>query len=619
MKRARDAACWVIPSFVCLAVFWYGLHAFFQADDFAWLNLSLEVHDWPSLWKALFSPRAQGTVRPWSERAFFLGFYALSGLDALPFHIWTFLTQFANLALVASIARRLAGSRVAAFWAALFWAANSSLAWVMAWSSAYNQALCAFFLLLAFYFLLRFIETGRQRYEVLEWAVYLAGFGAQELNVVYPALAAGYTLLCARKHFRRTLPLFIPAVVYTVLHMVLVPPPGTGLYAMHFDASIFRTLATYWSWTAGPAWLLTPWGTPFAWVIAGIVLVTAALLGFAVWRAARGDRLPVFYLFWYLAVLGPLLPLRDHVTEYYPYVPSIGLAMLGGLGMAVAWKGRAPWKAAAALVAVVYLVLSVPRGWDTAAWLYRRSRKVERVVLGLERAHQLHPDKVLLLHGVGDDLFAPAMVDRPYRLFGASVFLTPETQRQIHVRPEYGDISEFVLPPDVTEKALARDAVAVYDVTGDRLKNITTLYDGLFAYRGKTSTPRRVEAGNPLMAYLLGPEWFPVESNARWMPKRATLRIGGPRSAAEKLYMQGICPAATLAAGPVDVTVAADGIALAPVRIAPDRGAFEFTFALPVSLAGRESIEIAVEVSRTLQSKEDTRPLGLSFGLFEIR
>jgi len=51
----------------------------------------------------------------------------------------------------------------------------------------------------------------------------LLGFGALELNVVYPALAATYTLLCARTHFRRTLLLFIPSAVFTVIHRAVQP------------------------------------------------------------------------------------------------------------------------------------------------------------------------------------------------------------------------------------------------------------------------------------------------------------------------------------------------------------------------------------------------------------
>jgi hypothetical protein len=618
MKHARRAAWWTLPSLLCLAVFWYGVKAWFQADDFAWLGLGMEVEDWPGFLHAMFSPRAQGTIRFWSERLFFMGFYALYGLDALPFRIWVFLTQFANLALVASIAARVSGSRAAGFWAAVFWGVNASAAWVLTWTSAYNQVLCAFFLLLAFHFLLRFVETGRRRYEVLQWAAFLAGFGAHELNAVYPALAGGYALLCARKHFRRTLPLFGPSLAYAALHLFLVPRETTGPYAMHFDASILTTLATYWSWTVGPSWLLTPWNTPRALVVAGVALVTVALLGFALRSALRRDWRPAFFAAWYLAAIAPVLPLRDHLTEYYPYVAAIGLAMLGGFAFSSAWRRGTAWKAGAVLAAAVYFVLAVPSARSSSKWVHDRSRRVERLVLGLERAHELHPGRTILLHGVDNALFYTGVLDRPFRLFGARVFLAPGSEAAISALPGYGDPAEFILPAEAAARALDNGAVVVYDAGGHRLRNITSVYAGLFRYRGKAPAPRRIEAASPLMDYLFGPEWYPADQWSRWMPAKASLRIAGPASPSEKLVLRGICPAENLAAGPVDLTVAADGIPLAPARITAANASFEFAFALPESLVGKESIRVEIGVSRAVAPPGAGRELGLAFGAIEL-
>src|SRR5882724_11164578 len=101
------AAYWLAPPLLCLAIYWRGLLAWFQADDFAWLALRLQVHDWRTLLHALFAPMAQGSIRPISERGFFLVFEWLFGVHALPFRICVFLTQCANMALLAAIARHL--------------------------------------------------------------------------------------------------------------------------------------------------------------------------------------------------------------------------------------------------------------------------------------------------------------------------------------------------------------------------------------------------------------------------------------------------------------------------------------------------------------------------------
>ena len=97
-ERAARILYWLVPPVWCLALYWQGLFTWFQADDFAWLNL--QVHSWNDLWKALFTPQAQGTVRIWSERLFFIVFKVLFGIHAAPFRIWVFLTQIANLLLI---------------------------------------------------------------------------------------------------------------------------------------------------------------------------------------------------------------------------------------------------------------------------------------------------------------------------------------------------------------------------------------------------------------------------------------------------------------------------------------------------------------------------------------
>ena len=99
MTRVRTLAYWTIPALVCLIVHWAGFRAWFRADDFAWLGLYNRIHGFHDLLMLLFQPQAQGTIRPWSERAFFILGYGLFGLNALPYRIVIFGTQFAALAL----------------------------------------------------------------------------------------------------------------------------------------------------------------------------------------------------------------------------------------------------------------------------------------------------------------------------------------------------------------------------------------------------------------------------------------------------------------------------------------------------------------------------------------
>ena len=91
----------------------------------------------------------------------------------------------------------------------------------------------------------------------------------------------------------------------------------------------------------------------------------------------------------------------------------------------------------------------------------------------------------------------------------------------------------------------------------------------------ETGPPRRLDVSNPLTAHLLGPEWYGPEANHRWMPRRASLRMGGPTAPGQKLYLQGNCSAEQLRAGPILVTVTINGSALDPAGIHPQNNAFD--------------------------------------------
>ncbi len=616
MSRARAAAYWTVPALICLLVHWQGFTAWFRADDFAWLSNFNRVHSFRDLLAVLFFPRAEGTIRFLSERAFFIVGYGLFGLDALPFRIVIFATQFAALALAALVGARLTGSRAAGFCAAMLWTVNSTTVQPLAWVCVYNQAMCAFVLLLAFYFLLRYIETGERRFKIWEWVVFLIGFGVLELNVVYPVLAAAYTLLCARKFFRGALPMLAVSIAYAIMHTLIAPPPAAGEYVMHFGPSILHTLGVYWTWSIGPVFLPTSQHIRRWMLLAGIAAVTAGLLVFLAVRLrlglTRANGAALFCLAWYLIAFAPMLPLREHMTEYYPYIPVIGIAWLGGWALVSAWRSGPGARAAAIALAALYMALVLPRTVSASQWNHDISLRARDLVEGVAGAHQLHPGKAILLYGADSELFWNAIRDKPFPLIGMyNVYLAPGSERQIAQPESWSRVEDYELAPGVVSAALDHKQIQVYDIRGSILRNITTEYA---AMPRENSLPLRIDAAEPLTAYLLGPEWYGLDVDHRWMGKRATLRMGAPAGPGKKLYLSGYAPNDL---GVVDVTVTVDGVALPPQSVHP--GSFEIAFPLPDAVIGKSEMRVSVEVSRTFRPGNDARDLGLSFGVFEVR
>jgi len=600
------AAWWCGPAAICLLLHWRALASWFRADDFAFLALKPTLHDF-------FAPIAQGTLRPLGDRLYFIAGYGLFGLNALPFHLIAFATQCANLALVAWIGARLTGSRAAGFLAAALWATSDTAVLPLGWASAYNQVLCGFFLLLAFSFLLRYIETGQARYNLYQWIAFLLGFGAMELNIVYPALAAAYAFFCAREYLRKVWPLFLPSVAYFALHQALAPAGKDPIYTLHFTGAMFRTLAKYWAWSVGPWEFWAPVPLP-RWVIpAAVAVLSIALIAFAI---RRGRRTAAFCLAWFVIAIAPVLPLRDHVTEYYSFLPTIGLCWLAGWALVEAWRARPNTGVTALALAVVYLLMMLPRTVAASDFNYRLTGRVHNLVEGLRRAHQLHPRQAILLDGVDTQLFYHGLLDHSFRLLGIDhVYITPGSEQGIESHPELGDLSEFVLPAVEAARALDNDELAVYDARGPVLRNITSTYASQFR---DVPLSRHVDVASRLAASLLGPEWYAPEGTHRWMPKRASLRMGGPPAAGQKLYLRGYYPPEQLRADPLTIAVSVNGAPLAPANLTSG-GDFELAFPLPDSLVGQPVIAITVEVSRTFRAGADIRDLGLAFGEVEVR
>ncbi len=310
LARMRRAAWWLVPSLICLIIHYRGLLAWFQADDFVWLGQWQRIKDGSSIWEELFNPTIHGTLRPLSERAYFLVLSYWFPDDALPYRFVVFVTQFVNIALLAGLARRLTGSKAVGFWAALLWAVNPNLDTVMNWSSAYMQALCGLCLLGGFHLYLNWIATGRRLWYWLQWLVFLAGFLVLETMVVYPALLAVHAFFADGKRLKAILPMFAVSAAYTVFHMWYAPKQSEGVYSMHLDGWMFVTLAKYIRVAVSPlrvGWhQLRNWPVNFPYV----ALMSAALLA-AGWRAWRKKewRAAVFAA-WFLILLAPVLPLR---------------------------------------------------------------------------------------------------------------------------------------------------------------------------------------------------------------------------------------------------------------------------------------------------------------------
>jgi hypothetical protein len=594
MLRLRRYAWRVLPLLLLLVLYWPGLTNWFYQDDFGWLNLRHDVHSFQDSGPALFAPKAHGNIRPLGENAYFLALSSLFGVDALPFRIVAFLTQMASLVLLGSIARRLTASRAAGFWAQVLWIVNSGLAAAMCWTSIYNQILSGFFFLLAFWFFLRYIESGATRDAIGHWAAFVLGLGALETNVVYPAIAAVYALLFARAYVKKVLPMFLVSALFIFVHFRVAPPPHEGVYALHFGGGIFSTLWTYWMWALGPSRLA-----------AGVL--SCAVLGVAAWSARARQWVPLFGVAWFVIVIGPYLPLSDHKMDYYLTVPVAGLALVGASAIALAWRSKWIWRVGAAACVAIYLGTSLPAAWTIARWHHDRGARVEDLVLGVADIHEAQPGKIILLDGIDSDLFWSGIVDVPFRAMEIPhVYLAPGSEARIQAPA--GLAMKYVLPRALALRALRDGRAVVYqvanEVNGPALRNVTARYRAIAEALWMPEAPRFVNLGDDAFAEYAGAGWDECADGYRMLHRAGTVHIGGPRGPDDRLYI-GVFRTTDFHLG-----VRVDGMDLSTDVTQRGGELTELGVRLPAALVGKPEIEVAL-------SNGGAKPL--KFGYVEVR
>jgi hypothetical protein len=621
------AAWWLLPVLFLLWLYKDGLFAWFLADDFAWLNLIHEVHSPHDLMHAMFAPMAQGTIRPWSERGFFMAMETLFGLDALPFRIVVFATAAADLVLISWLARRMTGSRVAGFAAPILWASNSALVRAMTWSSSYNEIMCPLFLLTALALFIRFAETGRLSFWWWQMLVFTLGFGALEINVVYPVLAGAWVLLAdsapAKNPARRIyllkslLPLAATSAAYYVVHRIAAPLPTSGAYALHLDRSIFRTLVLYWKWALAPEPMERFGYRHFSENLV-VIVGTLAIAAFIVTELRKRRLTVLFCLVWFIVTLAPMLPLSGHRTDYYITIPVIGTALLGAAAVGEYWYRSNLLRGMVAIPILVYLWAMVPVTRGVTHWWFEQSVSSRAIVLGVRAARATHPGKAIVLDGVTTQLFNLVLGDSPFAAAEIdNVYLTTGSELNIKPDPGMADLEAMVLEPAVMAHAITHNDVVVYSLESDHLRNITGRYTRSASDRTVDRLPTRVDVGNSLYAWLLGPTWLPAESGFRWMPGRATLRMGVPATGGSRLEVEAYCPEAQLLQSSRHLIILIDGVVAVDTRIYDPESSFKRLFSVPAVMAGKSEIEVEIRVDPVARKNE--QDYGLIFGKVAIR
>lgn len=603
-NRLKHWVAILFPVLFSLYLYRRSFRIWFLADDFAWLGLRLSIFSLADLGNALFGPMAQGTVRTLSERVFFLGFEWGFGMESLPMRLWMFLTLAVAQGLLVLVVKRLTGSLGAGMVAALLWALNFGMTVAMSWLSSYNQILISALVLGALYCFMRYAEAGGIRWLAGSWACYLCGFGTLESIVVLPGILLAWAVLLDRKMWKHSLPFFVPAILFIAAHFLWIPKiQDDPAYRMHFDASLFTSVGIYWGWMLGAA-KIVQFGPDWTWLeIPTKWILTPSLLGYVAWRSWRRDFVPLFGFLLSLALLAPMLPLRDHRTDYYLASASMGVMIsLAAMPFRIkGWPGRACW--------VLLLIYAYPSWLVQGAafeWYLARTGPVRVLMRGLQHAVAVHPGKLILLEGIDENLYVSALADDALRLVKA---------QNVRLLPGNGPRGNRLSVAAATARtAFEKEAVVVYRLEGPKLRDVTQEWERGKALDLSTGLSPEVVAGDAVFASQFGTGWYQIEDGRRWMGKSGLVRLGGPFAAGAKLSISGYAPAVL---GKAQLQILMNGKKVGLIEIAA--GGINVEIAVPPEALSEMVIEVGLEMSKTVKTAQDGRELSLVFGQIGIR
>jgi len=620
MTRWARAAWWVLPPALTLAFYWKTLDIWFRADDFAWLSLARSFQSWRQLPELLFTPMAQGTIRPLSERGYFLALYQLFGPDPLPFHVAALCAQLAAGLLLAAVVLRMTGSRLAGFLAPVLWTFSAGPGIALSWISAFNQILLALALLAALWCWIRYCETAQAKFLAGTWVCFLTGFGVQEANVVFPALALAYSILFARSRWRAAAPMFAVSAAYVILHFRVAPKASQGVYALYFDRDLPATLAAYWGWAMGIARYPEYFGWPRPeWATAGVWLLTAAWLALVTWSLRLRNFAPAFFLVWFLVVLGPVLPLKLHQTDYYLAAPAAGLAAAVAALAGFAWRRRRSLAVSALALAAASAAVHIPIIRAQINWYHNQSKEVAKLVLGSVAAAKIHPGKLILFAGVSDSLFHNAFYDRAFQVFGVEALIAPGGVSKRILDSGLEDLAEFLMPEAAARAALENGLAVVYDAGRPKLTNVTAFFRLGVSRNWSTETPSRIEPARAGFGAFLGPGWLDAVGDLRWMGSSAVVYLHPPERGEARLRLWVYCEPEHLAGGALPVKVLVNGKLLGERHVTRSKRIqrLDLWTAVPMPAAGR--MEVEIQSGRTIRLPNNHEPVGLAVRAVEIQ
>jgi hypothetical protein len=321
-----DAAV-VVLTLVC---FWPLTRFYFAQDDF--ILLEQASRGFGAAVGGFFGAHP-GQFRPLTKGLYFVITWPLLGLNPVAFHALSILLHAANAILLAVLLRRMGISAVVSRFVAALFAFNVGYLEAVAWVSCVQQLIGNLFMLLSLIYGIDALEGRSTRRRVASSVFLVLALASYEQTLATPAVLLGWY---AMRHgvragisAARTRLWEQPAILlmYLLFTLGVRGVPDSGPYAMSLGLHVLDNLRTY-TGLAFSLWIVFPaYGLPGGFTPSHAVLIV--IIGYLAYRRRFAEI--AFGLGTFLALLAPVLFVRDHTHSFHLYVPAVGTWFLAAV------------------------------------------------------------------------------------------------------------------------------------------------------------------------------------------------------------------------------------------------------------------------------------------------
>jgi len=327
-----------------LLVYFNSLGGAFIWDDAGLIKGNLYIRSWSNLPKIFTSNIWAGigensTVFRPLQIVTYLADYSIWNLDPRGYHLTNILLHILAALSLYWFINLLFKQRVLALFSSLLFVCHPVHVEAVSYISGRADPLAAIFILLAFIFYLKFLETKRTADWVITLLSFIFALLSRENAVILPVLLLIYHYAFKKKlEIKPFLSIAAIAAGYIIFRLVFMK---TLFYDLPVESTLmqrlpgcFAALANYFRILFLPINLHMEYGNIFYSFLApatilGLAIILFLLLG--VLKSKKSDAIVLFSLLWFIAAFLPvsnLYPLNAYMAEHWLYLPSIGFFII---------------------------------------------------------------------------------------------------------------------------------------------------------------------------------------------------------------------------------------------------------------------------------------------------